>query len=192
MKFNWIIYSFKLSKEEKKIKIELFSCSFFSMMFWWIWIFKTSSKNYIPKLWTYSKSCLLSTKMMLIMISLKSMEIWPFIFLSIYVMKGIMSTIIHQVSGKYTHLKEDSNSIIIRLQRLENKQLQKRISNREQNWWINKSIRIVRQHMMNSMQRIMQVSDNPVIGQPFFTMENKPMKNILKKWEGEYSQQEGQ
>lgn len=38
----------------------------------------------------------------------------------------------------------------------------------------------------------MQVSNNPVIGQPFFTMENKSMKDILKKWECENSQQEGQ
>lgn len=130
MRFNSIIY-FYVNKNIFKIKNVFISCSFYPMMFWWVWIFETCSENNIPEFWTYSKSCFLTTKMMLIMISLKSMEIWSFIFLAIYVVKSIMSTIIHQVSRQNTHFEEDSNSIILRFQRLENKQFQKSVSNSE-------------------------------------------------------------
>lgn len=84
------------------------------MLLIYIWIFKLSPKDYVPKPTTYSISSLLASKMVLVMISLKPVKIGSFVFPSVYLMKCVVGAVIHQISAQHSEFEASIDGLIFK------------------------------------------------------------------------------
>lgn len=92
-------------------------------------------KYNVPKFGRHAESKLLSAKMVLIVVLLKSMEIWPLWFGSVDVMKQIMRDVVHEVSNHESEIECEINMGIGEINHLIDSEISQCESNDSQCRW---------------------------------------------------------
>lgn len=151
-----------------------------------LYLLVSCSEDPVPEGRTHAKSCLLSAKMVLVVVFLKTVEVAAFWFWGIDMVKGVVAEVVHNVADLEGRPEEYREDRIIEFHYLANCEVTKRedhaINGRRKHESISKIgrvLRIIRKHVMYSMRKEVKIMRKATVRNIAIAVKDKPMQAIL-------------
>ena len=151
-----------------------------------------SPKNNVPELGRNPKAKFITSKVMLVVVALETVEIGALMLGGVDVVEGVVGEIVAEIAYQEAQPEGKVQLLVVEVDHAIDCKIAGKDGQEAKGWRVHNPIALLKRylrvdwkHVVDAMQNVMQVADNPVVGKQAFTVEDKAVDQILGEGETE-------